>query len=187
LDDCFPHEHRAFNHFVVNFAQYARLEPYLARVIAYAEVVLLLRRAKAANALLIGHEDIGKILSRRQKVVLPSFNYSIRSDEFARRTSDIARYLARRTDARSFDCLTSALVGLRFANLAGDFDSFMTCKKAAYDCITGLYRKPPEAHAPAHHHELHQLLVSALDKVSNLSHDVLIGNCIGDALQADRT
>ncbi|MEX2167745.1 MAG: MobF family relaxase [Pirellulales bacterium] len=178
VQEQFPCVHKAFQHFVQNFVHYARQEPCLARSLAYAEVITLLRRAHSAKALILGHDKAQSILSWRARYPLPRFDYTLRSEEFAWRAMDIARYLARRADADSFDGFMAALAGLRYASLAGDFDSFLTCKKAAFSFLLRHYRQPPDSNAPSHHHELHRLFDRALDKTSNLSHDVLISNCI---------
>jgi conjugative relaxase-like TrwC/TraI family protein len=178
----FPYVHHAFQHFVANFSKFARSEPSFARCVAYAEVVMLLRYARTTYALLPGHDHIRKILVHRKHLPLPRYDYTLRSSDFVWTSTEIARYLARRTDSLSYESLVAAIVGFRYATLAGDFDSFVKCKQAAINCLTHLYRRASAAVESERDRELRALFEVVLDTVTNSSHDILIHNCIEAAL-----
>jgi conjugative relaxase-like TrwC/TraI family protein len=182
----FPHTYNSFHTFVANFCKHARLEPSLARCLAYAEVIMLFRLAKAANARLFGHNQVRRILKDRQHYALPRYDYTQRSYEFAWRCSEVARYLARRTDSNTYQCLATAVVGFQYAALAGDSESYLVCRKAALRCLPILYRQPRDTAASIHEREMHSVLDFILDKVNMVPHDVLIPNCLEAARRPDR-
>lgn len=187
VKDRFPCEQSAFQHFVKNFAHHAKVNPSLARSVVYGEVVMLMRSAKAARAFLDGRDYVKTVLALRQHRPLARFDYTLRTQDFERRTSDVARYLARRTDSRSYESLLAAVAGLNLAAMSGDTDSFLVCKQAALNCLTGLFRQTPDHRAPHNHRELHSLFDVILDRITNCAHDVLITNGINAALRPVRT
>lgn len=176
VEFCFPSIYAALQHFVRHFVKYAQQEPSMARTIAYAEVAMLMRHAKSENATLLGQQEMWDQLYTRDEVIPPRYNYTIRSAEFARRTSEVARYLSCQSNNVSYAILASAVVGLRFAAMSGDFDAFMICKTAAIRCIIQLHNRA----VPDCYRDIHGSLTSTLNKIHNTSHDILIDNLLAD-------
>jgi conjugative relaxase-like TrwC/TraI family protein len=81
--DRFPEVYRTFRHFAEHFADYRLSEVTLARAMAYAELILLLRLARMQNASLSGREHARQLVAQRQHLVLPRFDYTLRSHEYA--------------------------------------------------------------------------------------------------------
>jgi len=187
VKDRFPYIYHSFHNFVAEFVTRARLEPSLARCLAYAEVVMLFRLAKTSNAHLLGHAQVQQSLTNRQHYAPPRYDYTLRSYEFAWRCSDVARYLARRTDSNTYECLVTAIVGFYYAVLAGDVESFLTCKRAVLRCLPVLHRQSRDGIASSRDRELHSLFPIILDNVNSCTHDVLIKNCVKAATRPDRT
>jgi conjugative relaxase-like TrwC/TraI family protein len=178
--NCFPEVHDAFQHFLRYFRDYAREVPDLARTIAYAEVVCLLRRAKAANAALAGQAHVLRLLAQRQQLPLPRFNYTLRSQEFTTVVADKTRQLAR-IGSNSYDDLKSAVVGFEYARQVGDFSTWETCKRKALQAYSQLAEqniRTKRRHKPFLH------LVALADRIQELGHDVLIDGCIQAAFSS---
>jgi hypothetical protein len=173
----FPFAHEALQYFLKHFSDYARVEPHLARTLAYAELVCLLRRAKAANASLSGKNHVLSLVAKRQQVPLPRFDHSLRSEEFVTVVADTARRLAR-TDSTSSDGLMSAVVGFRYATLAGDFDTFVACKRKALQCISFI---TGTACRNEFQRQFFLKLLALAERIETFSHDILIDNYIGAA------
>lgn len=179
----FPFMHDALQLLASHVADYARAEPYLARTLAYAAVVTLLRRARSERAARHGREHVFALLKDRQHIALPRFDYNLRSEEFAK----VARETAQRLSATSsnwFDGLMALVVGLEYAVSAGDLSSFLICKEKALSCIAALRR---ERHLTPLQQELSSSLPDLARRVRNSCYDKVIDRCLQAAQQRGRT
>jgi hypothetical protein len=184
--DRFPWNYIAFQHFVEHFARIARLEPRLARVLAYGEVVMLLRRAIADRADFANSEHLQKLYAAREHVST-RLDYTLRSGEFARTSKQAADKLAA-TGFTSFDRLMAGLVGLNYATFAGDKVSFSACKDKVERCLQLDFQKPPAPFNTSRaNQELYQLLPAVKKHIRNTCHDILIDNCLQAAFRGNVT
>ncbi len=179
----FPFMHDALQLLASHVADYASAEPYLARTLAYAAVVTLLRRARSERAARHGREHVFALLKDRQHIPLPRFDYSLRSDDYAKVAREAAQRLSA-TNSSWFDGLMSLVVGLDYAVLAGDLSSFLVCKEKALSCIAALRR---ERHLTPLQQELASSLPDLARRVRNSCHDKAIDRCLQAAQQRGRT
>ena len=176
----FPTIHEASQHFVEHFREYARAAPDLARTIAYAEVVLLLRLAKSGKASLVGQDHVLALVAKRQQIPLPRFNYTLRSAEFVAVVADAARRLSG-THSTALEDLASAIVGFHYARQAGDFETFLTCKQKALRYIAQL--KARVGSGDRQRRPLLPLLALA-ERMETLSHDTVMDSCVSAAFSS---
>lgn len=169
----FPLIHQAVQAMARHFGEHARAEPCIARTIAYAELVFLLRAAKAAKATLSSSDYVRSLIARRQRQPLPQYNYTLRSKDFSTLAADTARRLSR-TESTGFDGLMATTVGLRYAAQAGDFTTFSTCKQHALKCIARLQTQTFENEYGI----LRQALPHLEGRIRESCHDTLIEACI---------
>ncbi len=186
VKDRFPDIHRAFEHFVGHFGQFARSEPQTARALAYAEVVLLLRRARADHAALVGQNHVHRLHASRQRVSIPRLNYTLRSEEFAQAAREIARKLVH-IGSTDFEHIAAGMTGLHFANLAGDEWSFSACREKVERRLWSFGSVGADPNAPAMVRELGKLLPEIRNRLSSMSHDILIDNCLNSAFGTSRS
>jgi hypothetical protein len=173
VESCFPLVHNALQELVAHFSDHARAEPCIARTIAYAELVSLLRRAKIAEASLSGVDHVRQLVAKRQRMPLPRFNYTLRSKEFVTVAGNAARQLSR-TESTWFDGLMATTVGIHYASQAGDFSTFVQCKQHALKCISRL-----QTHTfYDEYRQLSQALPGLAERIRSCCHDALIEACI---------
>jgi conjugative relaxase-like TrwC/TraI family protein len=173
VQSCFPLVHKALQALVAHFGDHARMEPCVARTIAYAELVSLLRRAKTAKACLAGRDHVRSLVAKRQRMPLPRFNYTLRSKEFVTVAGDAARQLSS-TESTWFDGLMATTIGIHYASLAGDFSTFLRCKQHALTCISRL-----QTHTfYDEYRQLSQALPGLAERIRSCCHDALIEACI---------
>jgi conjugative relaxase-like TrwC/TraI family protein len=186
VKDRFPDIHRAFEHLVGHFGQFARSEPRTARSLAYAEVVLLLRRARADHAALVGQNHVQRLHDSRQRVSIPRLNYTLRSEEFVRAASESARKLAR-IGSTGFEHIVFGMAGLHYANLTGDASSFSACREKVERCLWPFERADADPNPLPVLRELRRLLPEVRNRLSSMPHDILIDNCLNSAFGASRS
>lgn len=180
VESCFPLVHKALQELVAHFGDHARREPCVARTIAYAELVSLLRRAKTTKASLAGRDHVRRLVATRQRMPLPRFNYTLRSKEFVAVAADAARRLSR-TESTWFDGLMATTIGIHYASHAGDFSAFLQCKQHALKCIS---RLQTHTFSDEYRH-LSQALPGLAERIRSCCHDALIEACIEAACDLD--
>jgi conjugative relaxase-like TrwC/TraI family protein len=166
----FPDACQALERFRRNFLAAVKRCPEMARTLAYAELVSLLRRAKALRAKLSGATHVPELLQRRQSVPIPRYDYTLRSKEYA----DVARGAAQRLQsvrASVSDTVRTAVLSAHYASMAGDFALFVACQQEAFSSIDRL-RAKGEFHADQP--DLYRALPEIRERLASCSHDILI-------------
>lgn len=180
----FPFVYSAFNTISRNFAAFSRCAPSLPRTIAYAELVLLLRRAKVDRATSFGAEYVRRLCQERRSLPIPRFNYTLRSSDFA----NVAREAANRLGCFNgnwlpWDNLKAAILGVHYSTLAGDYAAFVKCQKRAAEYIAYL----DDGTGVKSHANLDQTFDDIRRRLSGCCHDTLIEHCLETALSSTRT
>jgi conjugative relaxase-like TrwC/TraI family protein len=179
----FPLIHKAFQDLSLELATFAKSEPSIARTLAYATVVSLLRHAKSAKAALVGSDHVRSIVKTRQHFAIPRFDYTLRSKEYSAVALEAARLLSA-SESTWFDGLMATVVGLKYAALAGDQTTFLTCKAKALKCITQLRKR---SHFGTPYHDVAVLLPALESRIRDACSDVLVDNCLTAAFLEGRS
>jgi hypothetical protein len=179
----YPDCYGAFQILTTAFSAFARTAPCVARTIAYGQLVLLFRRARAAGARLSrGDSLIGTIIDR-QRVAKPRLDFTLRSNEFANLARSAATVCRDATGTTSSLGLMNAVVGFDFARLAGDLEIFLDCKRKAFECAQRLRAAPL---ATDKRGELIHRRLSFVEKyLAKCTHDVVVDGCIAAAFEQE--
>ena len=180
----FPFVYATFQDFVARFQEYAATDQSLVHAVRYAEVLLLLRRAKQTNASLFGWHHIRRLRENRRHIEIPRFNYTLRSPDYAERLERAALWATSHKWPSFWKCLTANYVGLGLARLAGSKAAFLACKMTLENCFKKAKDQTLSSDDPRDWHVVNTFLPEMVQKVQSACHDILIGNCFYTGLQA---
>ncbi len=180
VEASFPIIQETLQSFTEYFAAFARTEPHFARTFAYAELVSLLRAAKANKATITGHEYVQRVLQRRQSIPTPEYGYTLRSQPYRGVAQAAARRLLN-VQAPAVDAVRATTIALTYAQKAGDLDLFLECKQVTLRWIE-ILRQTDFRYT--RYHRLEAFLPVLSERINDASHDEVIEANLSVALEA---